>query len=318
MRQSLAIFAILISANGSLSRSNSAQGSDLSVSHTVFPPTAVNASAVIYTITLINSGPEPAQSVIVSDILPQGVFLFSCSSTTGGTCAVSGAEITVSFASLAAGAQAVITIFGVVDCSVATGTALTNLVTVSSASSDSNPDNNSSATIVGTFNPPPLIGCSDNVVVAVPAGTRSVVVNYPPPEFFDKCPGTVVFCSPPSGASFTVGTTPASCSARDSAGAMSTCFFTVTVTAIPQAPRITAASVEGKRLLVRGEGFDLNAVILLNSVEQKTLRDDQNPTTGLIGKKAGKKISPGETVILRVKNGSGLQSPEFPFRRPSN
>jgi hypothetical protein len=81
-------------------------------------------------------------------------------------------------------------------------------------------------------------------------------------------------------------------------------------------PEIIAASVSGKRLLLRGERFDPGAVILLNGEEQKTRRDDENPTTSLIGKKAGKKIAPGETVVLRVRNGSGQLSDEFSFRRP--
>jgi uncharacterized delta-60 repeat protein len=76
-------------------------------------------------------------------------------------------------------------------------------------------------------------------------------------------------------------------------------------------PRITSASVSGKKLFVLGENFDSGAVILLNGDDQKTVPDDQNPTTRLIGKKAGKKISPGDK--LRVRNSDGVLSPEFTF-----
>jgi hypothetical protein len=82
------------------------------------------------------------------------------------------------------------------------------------------------------------------------------------------------------------------------------------------APKITRVSIIGKNLLVFGENFDSGAVILLNGEQQKTIRDDQNPTTTLIGKRLGKKIAPGETVKLQVRNSDGALSNEFSFTRP--
>jgi hypothetical protein len=75
--------------------------------------------------------------------------------------------------------------------------------------------------------------------------------------------------------------------------------------------RISGASVVGKRLFVVGENFDPGAVILLDGEEQKTRNDDQKPKTTLIGKKAGKKIKPGDK--LQVQNPSGTLSDEFTF-----
>jgi hypothetical protein len=77
------------------------------------------------------------------------------------------------------------------------------------------------------------------------------------------------------------------------------------------APRIIGASVIGKKLIVGGENFDDGAVIVLNGEEQKTANDGQNPKTTLIGKKAGKKIRPGDT--LQVRNPDGTLSEEFIF-----
>jgi acetyl esterase/lipase len=79
---------------------------------------------------------------------------------------------------------------------------------------------------------------------------------------------------------------------------------------------ITAASVSGKKLFVYGENFGSGAVILLDGNKQKTANDDQNPTTVLIGKKAGKKISQGQTVGLQVRNPDGTLSAPFSFTRP--
>jgi hypothetical protein len=79
----------------------------------------------------------------------------------------------------------------------------------------------------------------------------------------------------------------------------------------PVPARITSVSVLGKKLFVFGENFDPGAVILLNSEEQKTGNDEQNPRTTLIGKKAGKKLKPGDK--LQVRNPNGTLSAEFIF-----
>jgi N-acetylneuraminic acid mutarotase len=76
-------------------------------------------------------------------------------------------------------------------------------------------------------------------------------------------------------------------------------------------PKITMASVAGKKLIVVGENFYPDSVILINGEEQKTRNDDQNPGTTLIGKKAGKKIKPGDR--LQVRNPDDIPSEEFIF-----
>lgn len=85
--------------------------------------------------------------------------------------------------------------------------------------------------------------------------------------------------------------------------------FTVTQAGAPVT--ITSASVAGKKLFVSGENFDPGAVILLNGAVQITKHDAENPKTSLIGKKAGKKIQPGDK--LQVRNPNGTISLEFVF-----
>ena len=75
--------------------------------------------------------------------------------------------------------------------------------------------------------------------------------------------------------------------------------------------KITSASVYGKKMFLSGENFLVGAVILLNGEEEKTRNDDQNPSTKLIGKKAGKKIKAGDRV--QVRNPDGTLSEEFIF-----
>ena len=80
--------------------------------------------------------------------------------------------------------------------------------------------------------------------------------------------------------------------------------------------KITGASVTGKKLLIAGENFDSGAVILLDGKKQKTANDEQNPSTTLIGKKAGKKIAHGQMVTLQVRNRDDRVSEPFSFVRP--
>jgi hypothetical protein len=55
----------------------------------------------------------------------------------------------------------------------------------------------------------------------------TVVVNYPPPTVMDNCAGATAVCSPPSGSTFSVGTTTVTCTATDGAGNTASCMFTI-------------------------------------------------------------------------------------------
>jgi hypothetical protein len=79
-------------------------------------------------------------------------------------------------------------------------------------------------------------------------------------------------------------------------------------------PHIVSASIEGKKLIVTGRGFEEGSKVLLNGKEQKTKNDAANPTTSLIAKKAGKKIPTG-TSTLQVRNPDGKLSNEFSLTR---
>jgi len=86
-----------------------------------------------------------------------------------------------------------------------------------------------------------------------------------------------------------------------------------------QLPRIINASVSGKKLFLSGENFGIGAELLMNGKKQKkTYNDEVHPTTLLIGKKSGKLIDPGQTVILQVRNLDGTLSAEFSYTRPAS
>jgi hypothetical protein len=85
----------------------------------------------------------------------------------------------------------------------------------------------------------------------------------------------------------------------------------------PPLPIIHSASVSGKKLFVAGENFSSAPRLLLNDKKQKKVfNDESNPSTLLVAKKSGKQISPGQTVILQVRNSDGSLSAPFSFTRP--
>ena len=76
---------------------------------------------------------------------------------------------------------------------------------------------------------PPVIRCPANVSVVPPVGQTSAIVTYPAPTVSDNFPGTTVECIPPSGSSFSTGTTTVTCTATDARGNRASCSFQVGV-----------------------------------------------------------------------------------------
>ena len=92
---------------------------------------------------------------------------------------------------------------------------------------------------------------------------------------------------------------------------------TQSATVVISGPLITGAEMMGKHLYVYGEKFDDGAKVLLDGVKhKKTSNDELNPATVLIARKAGKKIAPGQTVTIQVRNPDGVLSNELTYRRP--
>jgi uncharacterized repeat protein (TIGR01451 family) len=156
-------------------------GTDLAITKTVVPDSVLTGSNVTNTITVVNNGPNAAGDLTVTDTLPASTTFVSCSSTGGGVCGGSGNNRTVTFTSLAAGASATITLVANVNCSLANGTAISNVASVSSATPDSNPNNNSATANFTGSNPPPAInGVSANPSALWPPNHKmvGVAINY--------------------------------------------------------------------------------------------------------------------------------------------
>ncbi|MBO9534382.1 MAG: DUF11 domain-containing protein [Solirubrobacteraceae bacterium] len=121
---------------------NVGPSTDLQLTKTANRATANTGDTVTYTVAVRNDGPSAATGVTISDPLPAGLLPGTATITGGGTCTVTGQNVTCTVPSLANGATATATINGTVRLSAA-GTVLSNSATVTGAQNDPNPADNS-------------------------------------------------------------------------------------------------------------------------------------------------------------------------------
>jgi hypothetical protein len=83
------------------------------------------------------------------------------------------------------------------------------------------------------------------------------------------------------------------------------------------ASQISDVAIREKELTVFGSGFDRGSVILLRGQPQPTRLEIASDitTVKLLSRKAAKRIAPGETVVIQVRNEYGLTSAPFSFTR---
>jgi uncharacterized repeat protein (TIGR01451 family) len=114
---------------------------DLAVSKGVDNPTPAEGATILYTVTALNSGPDPATSVQVNDVLPGGVVLTGAGATQG---TYAGGTGVWAIGSLAGGASATLTLTATVNVGTA-GMTITNTATITGAEYDPNAGNNSAS-----------------------------------------------------------------------------------------------------------------------------------------------------------------------------
>jgi uncharacterized repeat protein (TIGR01451 family) len=162
---------------------------DLAISKTAAPNPAPSGSNLTYTITITNKGLDPAEPVTVADILPEATTFISCNATGGGVCSGAENDRAVTFASLAPGASAAITLVVNVKCSVANGAIINNTATISSAIFDPEQSNNTATTATTVSNPPPIITLKAPISLWPPNHTyHTVTVAQMVQSVSDNCP----------------------------------------------------------------------------------------------------------------------------------
>jgi uncharacterized repeat protein (TIGR01451 family) len=173
---------------------------DMSVAETVAPSPALAGSTVTYTITVTNNGADTAQSITLTDNLPAAVSFVSCTATGSGVCGGTGNNRIVSFASMAAGTSATVTITASVSCTVTNGASIANVASVTAATRDPASGNNSASASFTASNPPASIAPT-SATFSSDGGMASVEVTLA-----TNCPWTaqsqvpwIVITSSPGG-----------------------------------------------------------------------------------------------------------------------
>ncbi len=85
-----------------------------------------------------------------------------------------------------------------------------------------------SFTVTVNDNENPTVNCPANITTTAAAGRCDATVSYTAAPN-DNCPGVTLVCTPPSGSTFSAGTTTVKCVATDAAGNKDSCQFTITV-----------------------------------------------------------------------------------------
>ena len=128
-----------------------ASTADVSVSVSAASSSVVAGQNVTYTITVTNNGADPAAAT-VSDTLPSGFSLVSCTATGNGACV--GTTPAASFYLLQSGESQTVTLVASTSTSIADGTVTTNTASISSSSAvDPNAANNSASVTVTVAQP---------------------------------------------------------------------------------------------------------------------------------------------------------------------
>ena len=173
---------------------------------------------VTFTVRVINNGPDEANSVVLSDIVPDNTTFVSATQTSGpafactnpsGAGGVSGCTI----ATMQPGEEANFAFTYQVASGLADGTVISNVATIAAANELNASGNSAVAQVsVSTVGAPTCVVAEQpDITVPQEAGQPGAVVTFGTPGGSNATCGTIT-CSPASGTFFPVGTTGVICS----------------------------------------------------------------------------------------------------------
>ena len=185
--------------------STSEASADLSLAKTTSPAPVVPGRDVTYTLTARNAGPSAASGVTVRDTLPTGVAHRSATST-AGSCAVDGQDVTCALGALAGGATATVTVVGRVDPDLVSRSTSNTATIAASTPVDPTASNNAATSTTETARSAdvsvamvattPTVRAGEEATYRVtvgnagPSSARGVVVTGQVPDGLEPVPGS--------------------------------------------------------------------------------------------------------------------------------
>ncbi|MEN0015780.1 MAG: DUF11 domain-containing protein, partial [Solirubrobacteraceae bacterium] len=302
---------------------------DLSIAKTVDKATANVGDTLHWTVVATNAGPSTATGVVVTDDLPTGVTV-GTTSTTAGTCAVSGTQLICSGITLTSGTSVTVQLTGTVKTSAAESP-VDNTARVTSSILDPNTANNLStaSTTIGPAADLQLTKSVDKATANVgDTLTFTLVAKNNGPSsatgtsIVDTLPiGLQLSGTPTStqGACAITGQTVACSIGTLASGASATATIKATVKPAASSTSIAnSATVSGSRLdpdpsndttpptaTAIGAAADL---VVTNTVDQTTLNLGDTATFTVVVKNAGPSTATGVSLANVLPSGTTLLS----------
>lgn len=265
-------------------------GADVAMTK-IAPPTVIAGTNLTYNLSVTNSGPDVATTVVVTDPLPAQTRFVSQSAPAGWTCSTPAAgatgTIVCSKPSMALAETALFTTVVRTCPELACGATLTNTGTATTATADPNPANNSSTAVVtvqaqsdlsiakgasvANVNPGGTLTYALNIANAGPSNSAgTTVVDTLPPGF------TVASVTSTHGTCTGVGTSTLNCSLGD-LGAAGQC-----MTSLPTAALITLI-VQVDALAQPGTVFNTATVATANCLNDPNAANNTATVPTTIG-----------------------------------
>ncbi|MBZ5524489.1 MAG: DUF11 domain-containing protein, partial [Acidobacteriia bacterium] len=240
---------------------------DVSITAAAGSPNVVAGQNVTYTLAVTNNGPDPA-SATVTDALPAGFTLVSCTATGNGACA--GTSGAATFYLLQSGETQTVTLVAHVGLSVPDGTVTTNTASISNSSAvDPNAANNSANATVTVAQP---------TVTALTVAPASATYGNSTATLSATLKDSLGAAVPGKTISFTFNAAPAGSAVTDANGVAS---VTVSLTGINAGTYAISASFAGDANTQAASGsanLVVNpAVLTITAGNASRLYGDPNP-----------------------------------------
>lgn len=186
-----------------------------------------------YTVVLFNRGPDAAENVVLTDVIPANTTFVAVGQSTGPVfnCTGDSGSTVCTIASMPADTVSIFTFTYNVPRGTPADTAIINSATVSSTTTERNEADNTDTAETLTDSTPCVVSCPTSITVQADANQAGAFVTFDAPTSTGDCTtpsptdDEAVSCSQASGSFFPVGTTLVTCAAQSGEG----CHFTVTV-----------------------------------------------------------------------------------------